>query len=523
MTAPIWTAFPPEFHSALLSSGAGPGPLLAAAAAWTRLSTEYADAAGELTALMGSVHAEAWQGHSAEAYTAANTAYVAWLAQAATDAAATAARQETAAGAYTAALAAMPTLAELAANHAHHAALLATNFFGINTIPIALNEADYARMWIQAATAMSTYHQVSTTALAAAPHPTPAPPILKSADPATAPDQPQTLPGFLQQVYNYLFGEAPGVHGNETIQQFLFGVPHGTTMSSLLATDIAQDQAIIEAIAGFTGGNPALQPVATMISTSVLVFEHIPLQIAQFYITFPGLAAPTAAAPLTALPGLAGGAAGLSGLAGLHGPDLASAGAEAILPAQTAPTVLITGPAPAPTVSAPVAPAPTPVATAPAAPPAPGAPPAPSTGPGPFPYLAGGWTPMSSRTSAQARAKQRAPKPDLTAAAPAAAAATREPTRARRRRRARRDMPDHGYEYMDLAGDSGPGGSPAGPNASAIPSDRGAGTLGFAGVAQAVAEAAGLTTLAGDKFGGDPSEPMLPRTWKLDESGAMNE
>jgi PPE-repeat protein len=98
--------------------------------------------------------------------------------------------------------------------------------------------------------------------------------------------------------------------------------------------------------------------------------------------------------------------------------------------------------------------------------------------------------------------------PAATIPAAGAAAATRAQSRARRRRRA--ELHDHADEFLDLDSDFG-----VTPDYGTEASDQGAGALGFAGTAhkEAVLQAAGLTALAGDEFGGGPRMPMVPGTW----------
>ncbi|HEX7321473.1 MAG TPA: PPE domain-containing protein [Mycobacterium sp.] len=523
MTAPVWMAAPPEVHSALLSSGPGPGPLLASASAWGSLSTEYAEVAGGLAALLNAVQAGAWQGPAAEAYLAANLPYHAWLMQASADSATTADQQQVAAAAYGAALTAMPTLAELAANHATHAALLATNFLGVNTIPIALNEADYARMWVQAATLMSTYQAVSTAAVTAVPQTPPAPKIAKAH--ALAANSNGLPPDTENQIMAWLQSNGYDSFYNNVLQPLINTLANNPFLQSLLSgfdpylpelgnpliffspfnvafalgypMTISQYVVFLSQTFGFIGAdvsaafasaNPgsigftllfgAVEAIGTIITDTIALLKTLLEQAVVLIPVFlPLLTLPLV--PLVAAPVGLSGLAGLAGLAGLQPiPVVPSPPPFAALTPPPVPTpVPIPAPAPAVAVASPAAPVPPPPG---APPPTPSAPPV-STMDGLL-YMVGGMGLDARRAASTSVRTRKAPESDR-AEVPEPAAIAEEPAKARRRRRTKVKMLGRGYEYMDLE-----------------------------------PEPAGLTTLAGEPFGGGSTTPMMPGSWDPDKA-----
>ncbi|UUO02148.1 PPE family protein [Mycolicibacterium novocastrense] len=153
----FWHAMPPEFNTARLMAGAGAAPMLQAAAGWEALAISLETQADELAASLVSL-TSVWSGAASERVVAATMPMVAWLRTVSAQAQKRALQATAQANSYSLAMATTPPLAEIEQNHITHAVLEATNFLGVNTVPIGINEFDYfVRMWNQAAGAMDVY------------------------------------------------------------------------------------------------------------------------------------------------------------------------------------------------------------------------------------------------------------------------------------------------------------------------------------------------------------------------------
>jgi PPE-repeat protein len=162
-------ALPPEINSGRMYSGPGPGPLLAAAAAWDAVAAELSSTASSYQSVVEGLTIGAWQGPSSASMAAATAPYVAWMSASAVQAEETANQARAAAAAYETAFAATVPPPVIAANRSLLMTLIATNILGQNTPAIAATEAHYMEMWAQDAAAMYAYAGSSATATQLAP------------------------------------------------------------------------------------------------------------------------------------------------------------------------------------------------------------------------------------------------------------------------------------------------------------------------------------------------------------------
>lgn len=298
-----YAALPPEITSALLRAGAGSGPFLAAAQAWTATYAGLTEAAEGYRAVIASIP---WYGPSSAAMRASALAYAAWLTTTAAQAETTANQALAAVAAYETAFAATVPPPVIAANRALLAALAATNLFGQNTAAIAATEAQYAEFWAQDAAAMYGYAASS----AAATQLTPFSPAPQTATPLAVLPQRPAAQGIGQILSGLLSSSSPGDLLNSYAQSFLSSGPYELPISLLsifsgmfaMGPGSPLGNALLRLSASAEGGTAA--PVAEAISAPTVTASMGTAVRSNLLRVPPNWARPPGVLPAPAPPGV---------------------------------------------------------------------------------------------------------------------------------------------------------------------------------------------------------------------------
>ncbi|OBI11281.1 hypothetical protein A5712_09910 [Mycobacterium sp. E2327] len=161
-----FAVLPPEVTSAQMYSGAGSGPMLAAAASWAGLGDELGSAAESFSSVTSGLAGGPWQGPASAAMAGVAAQYAQWLDASAAQAAGAAAQANATAEIFEAAKAAITHPAAVTGNRLQLLSLVRSNLFGFNAPAIAATEGAYEEMWAQNVAALSGYHGAASAVVA---------------------------------------------------------------------------------------------------------------------------------------------------------------------------------------------------------------------------------------------------------------------------------------------------------------------------------------------------------------------
>jgi PPE-repeat protein len=163
-----FAARPPEVNSTMIYTGAGAGPMMAAASSFSALSSELSTNATAYESVIQELGSQ-WTGPSSTSMAASAQQNIEWLQTTSAQLAEAAAQATASAAAYEAAFSASIPPPVVFANRAQLAVLVATNILGQNTPAIAANEAMYGEFWAQDAAAMTSYASAASATSQLAP------------------------------------------------------------------------------------------------------------------------------------------------------------------------------------------------------------------------------------------------------------------------------------------------------------------------------------------------------------------